>query len=126
MSKIFCGVFSPIFLSIILTLSFLSPASAATANIEKTTRDNNEVSIYVASWCSHCRKAKEYLDQLQVTYTLYDIDTPNGQEKFDALHAQGIPIITVGEYRMDGFNAVQLTKVLCQHAVLENCSGAVS
>ena len=126
MSKIFCGVFSSIFLSITLTISFLSPASAATAKLENTIQSSNEVSIYVASWCSHCRKAKEYLDQLNIAYTLYDIDTPNGQEKFDALHAQGIPIITVGEYRMDGFNAVQLTKVLCEHAVLENCSGALS
>lgn len=125
MSKIFCGSFYPIILSTILTFLLLLPASAAIANIKKTTPNSNEVSLYVASWCSHCRKAKEYLDQLKVAYTLYDIDTPNGQEKFDALDAQGIPIITVGKHRMDGFNAAQLTKILCEHAILENCSGAL-
>lgn len=130
MSKSFRGVVFTIFLSTFLTFFSFSSVSAAenpaTTNIEKVAHGSSEVSIYVASWCPHCRKAKEYLDKLEIAYTLYDIDTPSGQEKFDALHAQGVPVITVGEYRMDGFSAIQLKKVLCEQAVLENCSGALS
>lgn len=87
---------------------------------------SDNVSIYIAAWCPHCRKAKDYLDQLGVQYTVYDIETPTGQEMFEKLNAPGIPIILVGDYRMDGFNAVQLEKVLCEHAVLENCKTVIS
>src|SRR5699024_2113415 len=83
-------------------------------------KNNNEVSIYIASWCAHCNKVKDYLDNLNVPYIAYDIDTPTGQEKFESLKAQGIPIIVVGDLQIDGFNASQLEKVLCEHTLLND------
>lgn len=103
-----------------------NPVEDALQNVQPTAADSGVVSLYMASWCPHCRKAKEYLDNLGIEYVIYDIETPQGQEKFEALNAPGIPIITVGEVRMDGFNPMQLDKALCEYALLDNCGAVVS
>ena len=80
------------------------------------------VSIYMAEWCPHCVKAKEYLSSLGIEYNVYDIETPEGQDKYSKLDmAQGVPVITVGQFRMDGFSAQQLDMMLCDSGVLMNC-----
>lgn len=109
-----------------MSLSVAADAVESSHTAMPVLTENNQVSIYIASWCPHCSKAKDYLDSLNIPYVTYDIETPMGQEKFETLHAQGIPIIVVGDLRMDGFNPIQLEKALCKHSILNNCSSVIS
>lgn len=68
------------------------------------------VVMYSATWCGVCRKAKAYLQSRGVAFSEYDIETSRkGQEDYRRLRGTGVPIILVGEQRMNGFNAATLT-----------------
>lgn len=56
------------------------------------------------------RKAESYLQSRGVVFSEYDIETSRkGQADYRRLRGTGVPIILVGEQRMDGFNAATLT-----------------
>lgn len=102
-------------LSLILLIMSLTPyASYALTQPEKPV-----VALFSATWCPSCKKAVAYLEELGVDYTLYDIDTPEGQELYAPLNAAGVPIFTIGTTRIDGLNVTQLNATLCQHGILE-------
>jgi len=35
---------------------------------------NNQITMYSADWCGDCRRSKRLLDELNLTYTLIDIE----------------------------------------------------
>ena len=36
--------------------------------------EENQVELYVTSWCPYCHKAKEFFDSRGINYTAYDIE----------------------------------------------------
>ncbi|HTL51650.1 MAG TPA: glutaredoxin family protein [Planctomycetota bacterium] len=67
---------------------------------------NKRVVMYSAEWCGVCRKAKQYFAEKHISYTDYDIDTdPKGKADYENLDAHGVPVILVGNRRMNGFSA---------------------
>jgi glutaredoxin len=64
------------------------------------------VVMYSAEWCGVCRKAKQYFTEKHISYTEYDVDTnPKGKADFEKMDAHGVPVILVGNRRMNGFSA---------------------
>lgn len=116
------NVFRQLGLLFVGLITYSIASFAETTPIPAQNASPNAVSIFVAEWCPHCKKVKTYLDALNVRYNEYDIDTPEGENMYNTLEmAQGIPIITVGHLRMDGFNAEQLDLMLCDSGVLTDC-----
>lgn len=77
------------------------------------------VVMYSTSWCGHCKAAKAYLTSLHVEYTNYDIETSDiGKQKFQALKGKGVPLIFVGNERIDGFDKPALEKALKDHGLI--------
>lgn len=71
------------------------------------------VVLYSAAWCGVCKKAKAYMQAKAIAYTEYDIETTRkGREDFRRLNGTGVPIILVGEQRMNGFDATRLQSML--------------
>ena len=65
----------------------------------------DKVVMYSASWCGYCRKARRYFEAHQVPFEEYDVETSDkGQRDYAALGAHGVPVILVGEQRMNGFS----------------------
>lgn len=78
------------------------------------------VVMYSAAWCGVCRKAKSFLQARSVPFREYDIETTRkGREDYRRLQGTGVPIILVGEERMNGFNAATLTGWLEQAGHLQ-------
>ncbi len=78
------------------------------------------VVIYTTSWCGHCKSVKTYLNNLQIPFTNYDIETSDiGKQKFTALKGKGVPLIFVGSDRIDGFDKVALEKALINQGLLK-------
>jgi glutaredoxin len=66
-----------------------------------------------AAWCEVCSEARRWLTQNSVPFTEYDVERDaKGREQFKRLQGKGIPIILVGDQRMDGFSASRLRAML--------------
>jgi len=62
------------------------------------------VIMYGAAWCGVCKKAKQYFKKNNIPYKEYDIDkSSKGRRDYKKLNGNGVPIILVGNQRMDGF-----------------------
>ena len=82
---------------------YQSPTVEPLASDFKTDRS---VVMYSASWCGYCKRARRYLEDKGIAYTEYDVETSEkGQEDYRRLNAHGVPIILIGQKRMNGFSA---------------------
>lgn len=71
-----------------------------------------KVVMYSAAWCGVCKKAKRYFQDNRIAYTEYDIETSaKGRSDFKKLGAKGVPVILVGNRRMNGFSAAGFEKL---------------
>lgn len=100
-----------IFLS---TWVLLAPPAVA-----KAPTNNAQVVIYTASWCPYCKKARAYLNSIGVPYIDYEIDrSENARKKYAAIHANGVPIIFIGQQRIEGFDPDLIQQALVEHGLI--------
>lgn len=63
------------------------------------------VEMYAADWCPHCRKAEQYMTAKGIPFVKYDIDRDAGaKRRYQELGAGGIPLILIGDKKMNGFS----------------------
>lgn len=63
-----------------------------------------KVVIFSATWCGSCKKAKQYFRRKGIPFTEYDIERTNKAKRlYKNLGATGVPVILVGNKRMNGF-----------------------
>ena len=61
--------------------------------------------MYSTPWCPYCKKAREYFKRHQFSYVEYDIEaSATNLENFRALNGNGVPLILVGDRRLQGFS----------------------
>ena len=59
-----------------------------------------EITMYSADWCGDCRRSKRLLDELNVAYTIIDVEADlSAAEKVKEINgvAQSIPVIVFGD-----------------------------
>ena len=65
---------------------------------------NAKVTLYVASWCPYCRRAKAWLAQRQIPYEEIDIESEIGSMEFQVeARGGGIPYLVRGSRHIRGF-----------------------
>ena len=75
-----------------------------------------QVVMYSASWCGYCRKARNYFNSHDVAFSEYDIETSEkGQRDYQQLGARGVPVILVGERRLNGFTPAAFESIYKPH-----------
>ena len=68
-------------------------------------KKSKEVVMYSAAWCGVCKKAKNYFNQNNISFTEYDIDKDkSARKRHKEMGATGVPVILVGAKRMNGFS----------------------
>lgn len=78
----------------------------------KTTED---VVMYSTTWCGYCKKAKRYFNQHNISFEEYDVEkSAKGKMDYKALRGRGVPIILVGNRRMNGFSESSFEKLYQQ------------
>lgn len=71
------------------------------------------VVMYTTSRCPACTMAKQYFAQKGVSYQEIDVErSAEGRAAFQQLGGRGVPLIMVGEKRMEGFSAQGLDAML--------------
>lgn len=71
------------------------------------------LTLYSTARCAHCRQLKQWLQQRGLRFQEFDIQrNARAQKDFARLGARGVPVLLIGDQRVDGFNPKQLEKLL--------------
>jgi glutaredoxin len=72
-----------------------------------------KVVIYTTSRCVYCTKAKQYMAKKGVRYREVNIDSSiTGKEEYRKLGGNGVPLIMVGDQKLEGFSETSLDRAL--------------
>ena len=79
-----------------------------------------EVKVYSTDTCPWCTKAKEYLDKLGVKYTPVNVSTDRAaaMELVKKTKQMGVPVTTVGDKFVVGYNPSELEAVLKENNLI--------
>ena len=71
------------------------------------------IKLYTTARCGYCKRARAYLASRGLAYTEYDVETSSvGRADYARLKGRGVPIIFVGDQRMDGYTEAGLAQLL--------------
>ena len=72
----------------------------------------NSVLMYSTSWCTYCKKARKYFTSKGIPYKEYDIEkSPAARRAYDKLGGKGVPVILVGDKKLNGFSVESFEKI---------------
>lgn len=79
-------------------------AAADTASAEAP-KNAPKVDIYVDGQSDICKSALAFFERNKIAYTKHDIDAdPQALQRYRSLEGQGVPIVFIGDNRMDGWD----------------------
>jgi glutaredoxin len=85
-----------------------SPTSLASAKAA----GNRQVILYSTSWCGYCKKARNYFNKNNIAFTEYDVEkSARGKRDYKAMNGTAVPIILVGDKRMNGFSPATFVRL---------------
>lgn len=71
--------------------------------------------MYTTVWCGVCTKAKKYFQKNNIAYVAYDVEkSRTGKRDYKLLKAKSVPIIIIGDKRMNGFNPAKFDRLYAQ------------
>ena len=76
------------------------------------------VVVYGTPTCPYCGKARDYLKGRGVVFADIDVTTsPQGKQAYQKLNGKGVPLVLIGERRIDGFNEKVIAEALAHAGV---------
>ena len=76
-------------------------------------KDAPDVLMLGAAWCPACKDATRFFVKNNINYSEYDMEkNAIGAKLFQEVNGRGVPILFIGEHRIQGFNAATVTKAL--------------
>ena len=75
---------------------------------------DKKVAIYSTPTCPYCKRAKEYLSQKGIAYVDYNVaeNRDKTKEMIQKSGQMGVPVITIDDEIVVGFNQTLLDKLL--------------
>ena len=69
-------------------------------------RRSKTVVMYSTSWCGYCKQAAQHFKKNKIPFAEYDIEkSEQAAKEYKKLNGKGVPIILIGDQRMNGFSA---------------------
>lgn len=81
----------------------LPAADSAKALPVRAAQASGGITMYSATWCGYCKRAKAYMAKKGIAYTNIDIDTADGRAAFARAGKGGVPLLFAGTRRIRGF-----------------------
>ena len=76
-------------------------------------KDAPDVLMLGADWCPSCKAATRFFVKNNINYCEYDMEkNAIGAKLFQEVNGRGVPILFIGEHRIQGFNAATVTRAL--------------
>ncbi len=71
------------------------------------TAEQNQVELYVTSWCPYCKKARQFFESKGIAYKVYDIekDSKAAARKRKLDSKKGVPFAIVNGTAIHGYSA---------------------
>ena len=94
--------------------SYTSPeiTSSPYASQPDKTAGNKQVVLYSTTWCGYCKQARQYFRSNSIPFTEYDVENSRkGRRDYRALGGSSVPIILVGNRRLNGFSPAHFEQV---------------
>ncbi len=80
--------------------------------LEQRLGRKDKVVIYSTAWCGICKQAKKYFRDNDIAFMAYDVEKSRiGKRDYKSLRGKAVPIIIVGNKRMNGFTPSKFEKV---------------
>lgn len=74
-----------------------------------------EIVMYSAEWCGYCKKARNYFTANNIRFKEYDVEkSRKGQRDYKTLKAKGVPVILIGNKRLNGFSESSFNSIYGQ------------
>jgi glutaredoxin len=74
-----------------------------------------KVVMYATRWCPYCAKARVNFNSNHIAFNEQDIENnSSAKHAYDELGGNGVPLILVGNERMQGFGAEQFDAIYQQ------------
>jgi len=75
--------------------------------------DAPDVLMLGAAWCPACKAATRFFVKNNINYCEYDMEKDAiGAKLYREVDGRGVPILFIGEHRIQGFNAATVTRAL--------------
>jgi glutaredoxin len=88
-------------------------APAAPPEPKTAAVQGERVKLYTTTWCGYCKKARAYLRSRNIPFDDIDVETTDrGRREYREIGGNGVPVIFVGERRMDGYDQGGLQDML--------------
>jgi glutaredoxin len=72
-----------------------------------------DVLMYGTSWCRYCAKARKLLDDHDITYFEYDIESSReGAIQYKDLGGRGVPVFQIGGKVLKGYNPARILQLV--------------
>ena len=76
-------------------------------------KDAPDVLMLGAAWCPACKAATRFFVKNNINYCEYDMEkNAIGAKLYQEVNGMGVPILFIGEHRIQGFNAETVTRAL--------------
>ena len=77
---------------------------------------DKKVVVYSTPTCPYCKRAKDYLSRKEIPYTDINVaqDREKAKEMIQKSGQMGVPVITIDDEVVVGFNQTLLDKLLSQ------------
>jgi glutaredoxin-like YruB-family protein len=82
--------------------------------VKRTNIMDKKITIYSTPTCHFCHMAKDFLKANNIAYTEYDVatDLEKRQEMIEKSQQMGVPVITVDNELLVGFDKARLAKMV--------------
>jgi glutaredoxin 3 len=76
--------------------------------------EHKPVVVYTTASCPWCHRTKEYLSQKGIAFTEFDVgkDRDKAREMISKSGQMGVPVITIGDTVIIGFNQPKIDEAL--------------
>lgn len=93
--------------------SYSGPATVSTTGAPVASATKAQVKMLATSWCGYCARARAYLNSRGIPFEELDVEkSAQGKQEYRALKGRGVPIILVGDQRMNGYDQARLEGML--------------
>jgi len=71
------------------------------------------VTLYSTRGCSHCQRARQWLQHHRLRFQEFDIErNARALKEFQKLGARGVPVVLINGERVDGFDPKRMQRLL--------------